>query len=163
MFIVSDNEVTTLTRSNLCNFFSMVSLLHTKVLGMCAKDKSRVIRFFCSLGFSSSHSKSSPPKSCSRKRMLEEDTIDIIDELISKRLMHHDYSGNSLYFDLKEEVKAQGKTILWQSDRKHDLLYENGEFQSHVDALKEEMDDLKPSISSHGEHLPTTEGQVFNL
>ena len=50
MFIVTDIEVTTLTRSYLCIFFSMIRLLHTKVLGMCANDKSSVIHFFLFLG-----------------------------------------------------------------------------------------------------------------
>ena len=72
-------------------------------------------------------------------------------------------SVNSLYFDLKEEVKAQGKTILRRSDRIDDLLYENRELQTEVDALKEEMEDLKQAITSHGEHLRKLEGQVSNL
>ena len=95
--------------------------------------------------------------------MLQEDTIHLIYELLSKRIKHHEDSVNSLYFDLTDEVKAQGKTILRRSDRIDDLLYENGELQTEVDALKEEMEDLKQAITSHWEHLRDLEGQVSNL
>ena len=87
----------------------------------------------------------------------------LIDQMISKRLKERDQSQNSLYFELKEEIAAQAITIEKQAEEIEELVSLNTELQDEVEALKEELGDLKCSMETHGESLRQLDGRLSSL
>ena len=87
----------------------------------------------------------------------------LIDQMISKRLKERDQSQNSLYFELKEEIAAQAIIIEKQAEEIEELVSLNTELQDEVEALKEELGDLKCSMETHGESLRQIDGRLSSL
>ena len=86
-----------------------------------------------------------------------------MDELITKRLKQYHDANLTQYHELKDEVAAQGITILRQSHDIEELVVENAELQAEVESLKDEIEGLKDAIQTHGESLRSLDGEFSSL